>query len=73
MQFAQGRPTFLLFFFFAFLKILELIFYNFLPRTIGSDSVQGAQYVPVLQIEIIKLLIFGSEYQKKLNLSFEHL
>ena len=39
----------------------------------GKSYLQGGQYVPVLQIEIIKLLIFGSEYQKKLKLSFEHL
>ena len=33
---------------------------------------QGEDYVLVLQMEIIKLLIFGEEYQKKLIISFQH-
>ena len=42
-------------------------------KTPKIQDIQGDTYVPVLQIEIIKLLIFGLEYQKKLKLSFEHL
>ena len=34
--------------------------------------VQGEDYLLVLQMEIIKLLIFGEEYQKKLIISFQH-
>ena len=34
-------------------------------------EVQGEYYVPVLQMEIIKLLILGYEYQKKLLISFQ--
>ena len=36
------------------------------------DNVQGEDYVLVLQMEIIELLIFGEEYQKKLIISFQH-
>ena len=35
-------------------------------------KIQGEDYVLVLQMEIIKLLIFGEEYQKKLIISFQH-
>ena len=34
--------------------------------------IQGEDYVLVLQMEIIELLIFGEEYQKKLIMSFQH-
>ena len=42
-------------------------------KTPKIQDIQGDTYVPVLQIEIIKLLIFGQEYKNKLRMSSEHL
>ena len=41
-------------------------------KTEVDCTVQGEDYVLVLHMEIIKLLIFGEEYQKKLIISSQH-
>ena len=61
-------------------NFIEVMIYYWLSSTVQLSAcelvciyiIQVEDYVLVLQMEIIKLLIFGEEYQKKLIISFQH-